>query len=78
MRTTSSCARPSAVCRKPSGSKSGCGVCQNASRMVFWVIFGGARAIRMPAHAVDHDKQSRVLGHCRGHAVLVFFARSEQ
>src|SRR5439155_277201 len=29
--TTSSCARPSVRCRKPSGSNSGCGVCQNAS-----------------------------------------------
>src|SRR5213082_3471057 len=28
--TTSSCARPSVRCRKPSGSNSGCGVCQNA------------------------------------------------
>src|SRR5436309_106052 len=29
--TTASCARPSVRCRKPSGSNSGCGVCQNAS-----------------------------------------------
>src|SRR3979409_900395 len=29
--TTSSCARPSVRCRKPSGSNSGCGACQKAS-----------------------------------------------
>src|SRR5580698_2918873 len=29
--TTSSCARPSARCRNPSGSNSGCGVCQKLS-----------------------------------------------
>jgi len=28
---TSSCARPSVRCRKPRGSRMGCGVCQNAS-----------------------------------------------
>jgi hypothetical protein len=40
--------------------------------------FGGFRAVRMAAHAVDDDQQGRMLGHCRGHAVLVFFARTEQ
>ncbi len=40
--------------------------------------FGRAGAIGVPAHAVDHEKQSRVLGHCRNHTILVFFARSEQ
>src|SRR5438309_4156835 len=35
--TTSSCARPSVRCRKPSGSNSGCGVCQKASTITFCV-----------------------------------------
>jgi hypothetical protein len=39
---------------------------------------GRFRAVRMAAHSVDDDKQSRVLGHRRDDAVLVFFARSEQ
>lgn len=39
---------------------------------------GSARAVRMTAHAVDYDKQSRVLGHRRNHTVLVFFACPEQ
>jgi hypothetical protein len=39
---------------------------------------GGFCAVRVPAHAVHYDEQSGVLGHCRGDAILVFFARSEQ
>jgi hypothetical protein len=39
---------------------------------------GRFRAVRMTAHSVDDDKQSRVLGHRRHDTVLVFFARSEQ
>ncbi len=39
---------------------------------------GGARTIGVPAHAVDHNKQNRMLGDCRDDTILVFFARPEQ
>src|SRR6185503_12035223 len=42
-RTTSSCARPRAMCRNPNGSNRGWGVCQNASRTDFCVT-SAARA----------------------------------
>jgi hypothetical protein len=39
---------------------------------------GGASTIRVPAHAVDHEKQNRMLGDSRDDTILVFFARPEQ
>jgi len=39
---------------------------------------GGACTIRVPAHAVDHNKQNRMLGDRRDDTILVFFARPEQ
>ena len=39
---------------------------------------GGARTISVPAHAVDHNKQNRMLGDRRDDTILVFFARPEQ
>src|SRR5688572_1693037 len=35
---TSSCARPSVMCRKPSGSRMGCGVCQKASTSTLMAV----------------------------------------
>jgi hypothetical protein len=39
---------------------------------------GGACAIRVPAHTVNDEKQSRVLGYRGDDTILVFFARAEQ
>jgi hypothetical protein len=39
---------------------------------------GRARAVGVPAHAVDHEKENRMLGDCRDDTILVFFARPEQ
>ena len=40
--------------------------------------FGGARAVGMPTHAVDHDQQGRVLGDRDGDAILIVGAITEQ
>ena len=53
-------------------------MCQNASTSTFCVDLGSARAIGMPAHAVDHDEQRGVLGDRGGDPVLVLFARPQQ
>ena len=39
---------------------------------------GCARTISVPAHAIDHDEQNRMLGNRRDDTILVFFARPEQ
>jgi hypothetical protein len=39
---------------------------------------GRASTIGVPAHAVDHEKQNRMLGYRRDDTILVFFARPEQ
>ena len=39
---------------------------------------GGACAIGVTAHAVDHQKHDRMLGDGRDDTILVFFARPEQ
>ena len=69
---------PSVMCRKPRGSNSGCGVCQKASTITSLRHLGGARAVGMSAHAVDHQQECRVFGHRRSHAVLVLLATAEQ
>ena len=40
--------------------------------------FGGARAIGMTTHAVDHDQQGGVLGDRDGNAILIVGAITEQ
>ena len=40
--------------------------------------FGGARAFRMAAHAVDHDQQHRMIGGGHGDSVLIFFAVADE
>jgi hypothetical protein len=39
---------------------------------------GRAGTVRVTAHAVDHDKQNRMLSDRRDDTILVFFARPEQ
>jgi hypothetical protein len=39
---------------------------------------GCARTVCVPAHAVDHDKQNRMLSDGRDDTILVFFACPEQ
>lgn len=39
---------------------------------------GGARTVSVPAHAVYHEKQNRMLGDGRDDTILVLFARPEQ
>ena len=40
--------------------------------------FGGARAFRMAAHAVDHDQQHRMIGGRHGDPVLILFAVADE
>ncbi len=40
--------------------------------------FGGARAFRMTAHAVDHHQQHRLVGGRHRDPVLIFFAVADQ
>ena len=76
--TTSSWARPSVRCRKPSGSNSGCGVCQKASSDHLLRHLRRARAVRVPAHAVDRDQERCVLGNRRADPILILLAPAHQ
>ena len=40
--------------------------------------FGRTRAIRMAAHAVDHDQQHGIFGGCHRDPVLIFFAVADE
>ena len=56
----------------------GCGVCQNASSSVDERGFGGARALGVAAHAVDHDQEHGMIGGRHRDPVLIFFAVADE
>ena len=77
-RATSSCARLSAMCRKPSGSNIGSGGLLERIQQALQRGVGGAAAVGMAAHAVDDDQQRGLVRDRDGDAVLVVFAITDQ
>ncbi len=76
--TTSSCARPSDRCRNPSGSKIGCGVCQNASSSVASAVSAARAPSAWPPIPSMTTRSTALLRGRYRYAILVFFAMADQ
>jgi hypothetical protein len=76
--TTSSCARPSVMCKKTQWIEERLRSVPEALEQDALRHLGSAGAVRVAAHAVDHQEECGVFSHRRSYPVLVLFTCPEK